>query len=124
MTTNYFSDDELKCRCCGELVFDDDFRQTLNAIREDFARPMVISSGYRCTNHPVEARKIASGGNAGTHSLGVAVDVAVSYSDSYDLIQVALRHGIKRIGVNQKGTGRFIHLDVSTKHPSPTVWSY
>lgn len=121
---NYFSDDELRCSCCGELVFDEAFRALLNRIRDDFARPMRITSGYRCPSHPIEARKIASGGNAGTHSLGVAVDVAVSYGDAYELISIAIAHGIKRIGVNQKGSGRFIHLDSSTEHPSPTVWSY
>lgn len=121
---NYFSDDELRCSCCGELVFDEAFRALLNRIRDDFARPMRITSGYRCPNHPIEARKIASGGNAGTHSLGVAVDVGVAYGEAYELIEVAMRHGIQRIGVNQKGSGRFIHLDASTEHPAPTVWSY
>jgi len=122
---NYFSDDELRCQCgCDELAFDEDFRDLLNQIRVAFGKPMFISSGYRCPSHPIEARKIASGGNAGTHSLGVAVDVAVSYEDAYELIAIAMAHGIKRIGVNQKGSGRFIHLDSSTKHPSPTVWSY
>ena len=81
---------------------------------------MFISSGYRCPSHPIEAKKPMPG----THSLGVAVDVAVSYEDAYELIAIAMAHGIKRIGVNQKGSGRFIHLDSSTKHPSPTVWSY
>ena len=118
---NYFSDDELRCQCgCDQLTFDDAFRKKLNEIRDDFARPMVISSGYRCPNHPVEARKE----RPGTHSYGVAVDVAVSHGDALDLIETALRHGIKRIGVNQKGSGRFIHLDASEDHYSPTIWSY
>ena len=117
---NYFSDDELRCSCCGELVFDEAFRARLNRIRDDFARPMRITSGYRCPSHPIEAKK----SKPGTHSLGVAVDVGVAYGEAYELIEVAMRHGIKRIGVNQKGSGRFIHLDASTEHPSPTVWSY
>lgn len=118
---NYFSDDELRCQCgCDELVFDEDFRDTLNQIRVAFGKPMFISSGYRCPSHLIEAKKPMPG----THSFGVAVDVAVSYEDAYQLIAIAMAHGIKRIGVNQKGHGRFIHLDVSESHPSPTVWSY
>jgi len=36
-----------------------------------------------------------------------------------------MKHGVKRIGVNQKGKGRFIHLDMAEEaFPSPAIWSY
>jgi len=118
---NYFSDDELRCKCgCGTLVFDEAFRKKLNEIRDDYAKPMIVTSGYRCPNHPNEVHKTRTG----AHGLGCAVDIAVSYEDAYRLLETALRHGIKRVGINQKGDGRFIHLDSSTYHPSPTIWSY
>ena len=63
----------------------------------------------------------------GAHSTGKAVDIAVSGEKALELIRVAQAHGIKRIGVQQSGTGRFIHLDVCTEEdgfPTPAIWSY
>ena len=54
----------------------------------------------------------------------MAVDITIRGEDAYKLIQVALEHGVPRIGVNQKGSSRFIHLDGDTSKPSPVFWSY
>ena len=115
----YFSDEELACTCCGTLVFDDKFRDKLNQIREQFG-PMIISSGFRCPNHPLEVAK----SRPGEHTTGQAVDVAVSHDRAHELLRIAFEEGIPRIGVQQKGNGRFIHLGVSPNYPGPTVWSY
>ena len=40
------------------------------------------------------------------------------------VIELALAAGVKRIGFNQKGAHRFIHLDVCDDKTSPTIWSY
>jgi uncharacterized protein YcbK (DUF882 family) len=121
MTINYFSDDELRCSCgCGELHFDDEVLERLNEIREDFGYPMIVTSGYRCNNHPLEKVKI----RPGAHTTGKAVDIAVSFDSAHRLLTIALAHGCPRVGVNQKGTRRFIHLDWAENYPSPTVWSY
>jgi hypothetical protein len=41
------------------------------------------------------------------------------------VLSLAFKHGFSGIGVQQKGTGRFIHVDVcSTELPRPSVWSY
>lgn len=125
---SYFTDDEFRCSCCGRSEMNSNFIGLLNQIREDFGRPMVISSGYRCENHPAERNK-ANG--PGSHNTGWAADVAVQGADAQRLIECALRNGITGLGVNQKGSvGRFIHLDqvpaVGTHKPftRPTVWSY
>ena len=99
------------------------FVALLNAIREDFGKPMVISSGYRCPDHPIERRKE----HPGSHSTGWAADVAVQGADALRLIEVAIRHGVTGLGVNQKGSvGRFIHLDQvpDSRFTRPTTWSY
>jgi len=116
---NYFSEDELRCQCgCGEYKFE--ALDNLNAIRSDFGKPLIVSSGYRCSKHPIEAAKTTPG----AHTEAKAVDLAVSRGDALLLLEIALMHGVKRIGVNQKGSSRFIHLDWSTDLPSPTIWSY
>jgi hypothetical protein len=42
---NYFSDDELRCKCgCNELIFDSAVRVALNTIRMEYGKPMVVTS--------------------------------------------------------------------------------
>ena len=122
---NYFSEDELRCKCgCGEYFFDDKVLDLLNSIRRDCGFPLPVTSGYRCPNHPIEAAKDADGRPIGAHCTGKAVDIGVERGRAHRLIQSALEHGCPRIGVNQKGGGRFIHLDWDYTRPHPTVWSY
>jgi hypothetical protein len=119
---NYFSDDELRCKCgCGELEFDEKFRRTLNSIRHDCGFPLPVTSGYRCPEHPIESAK----DKPGAHSFG-AVDIAVYGERAYTLVAVAMKHGVERIGINQRGDygKRFIHLDNVRGLPSPTIWTY
>lgn len=120
----YFKVKELSCKCgCNTLEFDDDFLDTLNAIREECGFSFPISSGYRCPLHPIEARKAVTG----AHCAGKAVDILCSGENALEVVRVALSHGIKRIGIQQKGSGRFIHLDSSTEEEgfvSPSIWSY
>ena len=117
---NYFTDAELSCSCCGQYVFLPEFLYILNVIRVECGFALPVTSGYRCPKHPVEARKKA----AGAHSKGLAVDIAVDRERAHRLIEEAMRQGIPRIGVNQKGKSRFIHLDIDSSLPSPTIWSY
>jgi len=117
----YFSDDELRCQCgCGQLVFDDEVRSKLDALREAVGFALPVTSGYRCPEHPIEAAK----SRLGAHTTGKAVDLGVDRERAHTVIQTALEHGCPRIGVNQKGAGRFIHLDWDYSRPYPTVWSY
>ena len=117
---SYFSIRELACQHCGKYRFDPEFLATLNSIRKSLGFPLVVGSGYRCLEHPIEAAKTT----AGAHSSGMAVDISVRGERAYKLIQAALEHKVPRIGVNQKGSNRFIHLDGDTSKPSPVFWSY
>lgn len=118
---SYFSDDELRCKCgCGVLKFNEDCREILNRIRVDCGFALPVTSGYRCPRHPIEAAKR----HPGEHSSGLCVDIAVSHAKAHKLIQVAMRHDVPRIGINQKGDERFIHLGWDITLPNPTIWSY
>jgi len=81
---------------------------------------MRVTSGYRCAKHPVEAKKAAPG----AHASGCACDIGVDGADAHRLVALAFKAGFVGIGVNQKGTGRFIHLDTLKTRPSGTIWSY
>ena len=118
---NYFSEDELRCQCgCGVYFFDDDALSLLNNIRRDCGFPLPVSSGYRCVDHPLEKHKPY----IGAHSTGKAVDLAVTHDKAHKVLQVAMAHNVPRVGVNQRGEGRFIHLDWCEDKPNPTIWSY
>jgi len=120
---NYFKPKELACRHTGDQGFDPDFLKTLNAIREECGFSFALSSAYRSPEHPIEARKEVKG----AHTHGKAVDILASGENALEIIRVAQKHGIQRIGIQQKGSGRFIHLDACTEEdgfPCPSIWSY
>ncbi|MGE8308520.1 MAG: D-Ala-D-Ala carboxypeptidase family metallohydrolase [Pseudomonas protegens] len=130
MTTNRwqnFSAKELRCKC-GKCNSDGsemqpEFMDRLQQLRNQYAKPMALSSGYRCRRHPEEARKA----EPGEHNMGLAVDVAVRGPDALKLLQLALGLGFTRIGVSQKGNSRFLHLGLAPiggRLPSPALWSY
>ena len=115
---NYFEDKELRCKCgCNQLKFDAEFKNTLNEIRHELGKPMYISSGYRCEKHNKEV-----GGKPGSaHTKGKGADVVCENSvDRFNLIRIAIKAGIKRIGVSSK----FIHLDNDESKPYPVIWTY
>ena len=120
----FFTEEEMRCQCgCEQDGMHSEFMEKLTSLRADWGQPMTVTSGYRCPNHPIEAKKT----KPGTHASGRAVDIAVQGEDAYKFLCAALGHGFTGIGVNQKGSSRFIHLDDLTRDegwPRPTVWSY
>ena len=122
--SKYFSFDEMKCKCgCDQAPMDQEFMDLLDTIRESLGKPLIISSGYRCPNHPIEKKKI----KPGAHATGKAADIAVSGGDAQRVLLAAMILEVNRLGVQQKGSGRFIHVDVATEtdgFPTPALWSY
>ena len=118
-----FSADEFKCSHCGSNEMKPEFMDKLQQLRNAYNKPMRITSGYRCPKHPIEAAKT----KPGAHASGMAADVGVQGAEAHRLLQLALELGFTGIGVQQKGAGRFLHLDTISNQPDsprPTVWSY
>lgn len=87
----------------------------LQALREEWGKPMTLTSAYRCENHPVEAKK-AKGGQ---HTLGLAVDIQChSGWEKFKLVELGLKYGAKGIGIAKT----FVHLD--WREGTPVIWSY
>ena len=123
MSFKYFTADELKCQHCGAEGIDEYFMAKIDNLREELGFPFPVTSGYRCPEHPIEARKKAPG----AHTSGKAVDIGVRGQEAYRLIEGAIELRFKGIGIAQKGEGRFIHLDDienSSSRPRPWIWSY
>jgi len=116
----YFTENEFKCKHTGKCLMQKEFMDKLYQIRKAFGHPMKISSGYRDRTHPIEAKK----STVGEHTTGMCADIAVRGGEAHLILLIALNQGILRVGVQQKGAGRFLHLGMSRKHAHPTIWSY
>lgn len=119
--TPHFKPEELACRCglCrgkGNAPMDGDFMEKLQRMRDIYAKPMKITSGYRCDNHPVEAKKT----EGGAHNHGLAADIACGNAqDRYEIYSAALAVGMK--GIYHKAG--FVHVDDGHPHmPRPALW--
>jgi len=118
-----FSKEEFDCNYTGKNEMQHSFMAKLQALRTAYGKPMKITSGYRHATHPIEARKA----KPGAHATGIAADIAVSHADAHEVMRIAFELGFTGIGVQQKGGGRFIHLDTIENNPDqprPHVWSY
>lgn len=131
-TVRHFRREEFLCKHCGTEKMDAVFVAALDAIREELGFPLVITSGYRCPQHPAEVRKGKdAGATPGAHTQGVAADVAVYGSRALALVAAALRHGFRGFGFQQAAevpaASRFVHVDAApgaADQPRPWVWSY
>lgn len=113
-----FTFDEMACRCgCNTCRMDPAVLDKLQHLRDLLGRPLPVSSGYRCANHSAEIKK----SRPGQHFYGRAVDITVSHDDAGDLVALAWQAGWS-VGVNQKGAGRFIHLDRRADFGLPRVF--
>lgn len=127
MSYDYFSDDELRCKCgCGSAYMDDAFMRKLVSLREKMGFPFHLTSAYRC---PMHNEAVSHTGREGPHTTGRAVDIALFGGQAQLVITNAGMHGMTGIGVKQKGdyNSRFIHLDDlpnDPHQPRPWVWSY
>jgi hypothetical protein len=114
-----FSAQEFNCRHTGKNEMQHEFMVKLQAIRTEFGKPMDPSSGYRHPTHPIEARKTHSNGE---HTQGNCCDIRCTNSaDRFRLIELALKHGITRIGIAKT----FLHLGIGGKGlPTNVLWDY
>lgn len=98
----------------------------VEALRTLCGFPFPITSAYRCPDHNA---KVSSTGRTGPHTTGRAIDIGVRGEQAFKLVQLALQYGttFTGIGLQQKGQGRFVHLDDlpnAQGQPRPTVWTY
>lgn len=125
LKTPNFTRAEMQCKCgCGRSDMDHAFMLKLQGVR-DTVGPLTISSGYRC---PEYNRRVSSTGENGPHTLGKAADIACSGPQAHALLYEIAFRGFTGVGFQQKGGGRFIHVDTLTPAEAngrrPWIWSY
>jgi|TARA_R110000764_G_scaffold154063_4_gene242012 uncharacterized protein YcbK (DUF882 family) len=90
----------------------------INDLEQSLGYEITITSGYRSSEHPIEAKK----NKPGEHTEGLAIDVAaVGGTPVYKLVKHAMDLGCKRIGISRKSN--FVHLGLS-KDRVTSIWTY
>ena len=129
--SKHFSRDELKCSFAPDapVLMDSLFMAALEELREEWGKPIHLSSAFRTTEHPRERTKPIKYdhlGNplprGGMHARGRAVDVLIAGSDAVAFLRLALKY-YSGIGLSQKDknwSNRFIHLDDGKQR----IWTY
>ena len=114
-----FKKSEFDCKHTGLNEMKHDFMVVLQKIRTEYGKGMTITSGFRHPTHPIEARK---GHANGEHTKGLCADIAcTNSSDRFALLDLALKNGIARIGINKS----FLHLGVGAPGlPDRVAWDY
>jgi len=113
----HFDISEFRCRETGENDMKPEFIHMLDELRERVNRPLVITSGYRSKEHTAERNKE----KGGTHTQGIAADIAVSNGvDRMMIVKEALSMGFGGIGVSH--SGGFVHVDM--RATTPVMWTY
>ena len=70
MSWENFKEEEFACQHCGKNNIDHLLIDKLQELRSDLGFSFVITSGYRCPDHPIEKKK----STPGAHALGLAAD--------------------------------------------------
>ena len=117
-----FTEAEMRCKHTGKCEMHPVFMQRLQHLRTVYGAPLIVTSGYRDPSHPEEVKKT----EPGAHAMGRAVDIAIRGADAVKLLRLALEFGFTGIGISQKGSSRFLHLDDVSDGtlPRPSIWSY
>lgn len=106
MMSKNFSEDEMKCPCCGVLP-KPELVQKLQVLRERLGRSLSVNSAMRCEAYNTKI----GGASKSQHINGVAVDIrALTGIEKYQIVDEALRAGFHGIGI----ADTFIHLDLRT----------
>ena len=114
-----FKKAEFDCKHTGQNEMKNEFMAVLQKIRTEYGKGMTITSGFRHPTHPIEARK---GHANGEHTKGMCADIACTNgADRFRLVELALKHGIGRIGIAKT----FLHFGLGAPGlPNKVIWEY
>jgi uncharacterized protein YcbK (DUF882 family) len=90
---------------------------TMHEFRRQIDTPLVVTSAYRCPNHPVERAKK---GKVGKHTLGLAVDWYSPKLSIKELYEKVEESGLFN-GVGVSLDRNFVHCDIRDRR---TRWQY
>jgi hypothetical protein len=104
----HFSESELACRCCGELIIVPALIDALERLRELAGKPIKIHAGYRCPKHNQEIGGVTDS----EHTRGMAADIAIPGLTLQLMYELALQVPAFLEGGIGAYDGAFLHVDV------------
>lgn len=117
----YFTTKEFDCPCdrCISTWIHPTLVERLDKIRDAVRGPVVITSGYRCSDHQSElkAQGYETASGLSTHETGWAADIVVNNFTGRQLEPVARDCGFTSIGVAKN----WIHVDIRS---GDREWKY
>lgn len=122
--TPHFLSSELTCKCGCVMLPKLGFMEMIETLRLAYGKPLKVTSAARCPDHNA---KVSATGRTGPHVTGRAIDFAIDRTEAFHLASLAFASGFTGIGFQQKGQGRFLHVDDlpnAPGQPRPTIWTY
>lgn len=123
-----FNSAEFRCRCCNSLVLDRRLVLALQRLRDRLARPLLVTSGYRCPQHNREVGGVAHS----AHLRGEAADIACApagltpaqLGKAARRLQLDGDKAFSHIGVydGYQGKHGFVHLGIGGPGDKQTLW--
>lgn len=115
----YFTEKEFACPDCGLSALDPKLIDILDEAREEFGRPIIITSGTRCLKH----NKKVGGKPNSAHLVrpdgwSKAVDVrCYAGTTRFQLVSIFLALGIRRMEI----TNLHLHVDIAEELPQDII---
>ena len=107
-----FTRDEFACKCgCGFDEIDPLLVSTLQRLRDEVQRPVVVNSGCRCKSHNAAVK----GSKSSQHLRGKAADIKIEGMTSREIFDTLRRlylDGELYVGYVYAINGRSVHVDV------------
>ncbi len=114
LSTN-FKSTEFDCNgkgCCSKTLIDPKLVEYLQNIRDNFGKPVKISSAYRCQIHNPKVGGVKSS----LHLKGMAADITIEGVSPAEVAKYAECIGVKGIGLyDTSKDGHFVHIDTRDK---------
>ena len=104
LVSPHFKLREFQCRCCGAVKLSPELLAMLEAMRNAWGGPLVITSGYRCPQH----NKSVGGAVGSLHLRGMAADISAPAKDQPRLREIAEHAGAGEVICG--GVKNYIHV--------------
>jgi len=104
----HFTQQELACRCCGELHIEQRLVNALETLRELATTAVVVHDAYRCPKHNAEVGGVPDS----QHTQGLAADIRIPGLSLQEMFDLALRVPEFAEGGIGVYDGGFLHVDV------------
>jgi len=91
--------------------------EMLDQVREEYGKPIRITSGYRTDEYNATLRGAVANSS---HLKGLAADISIKNSkERYKLLPILIRY-FHRVGIGKN----FIHVDIDMDKPQNVYWVY